>query len=410
MAASGLGDRYQILDRREASTGIVYRALDPALGRDVHIRAADDRTLDDPARLERFVEETRRLARVQDPNVLRVLHFHDRGDLDDGCYLVLDRLDRSLEDVLQAGDVPREFAIEIIRQALLGLKALHGGGLVHRSLRPDHLHLADRGQRVCVGGVALGGLPELSERSVGAVKYSAPELLDENGTVNRRADLYSLGMIAWEMLAGREVFQREFAELDATGTPELRRAAWIRWHLDRSHTLAPLAAIDSTISRPLSNLIASLTSKSRRGRPAHAASALDELAGIAEPFSAPAPRGRSDMQPELTVEPRRIDTSLRKLAAAQRDQVPLPVIVGLVALAALAVLFWRPDSEPETGPDLEAGLGAEPAAVEGAAPSRQCNQRRPHQQRRPHRRRLRSRRGPAASGPSRKSRKRWRWC
>ncbi|MDJ0789761.1 MAG: protein kinase, partial [Myxococcota bacterium] len=355
MTASGLGGRYQILDRRVASTGIVYRAIDPALGRDVHIRAADDATLRDPARLERFVEEARRLARVQDPNVLQVLHFHDRGELDEGCYLVLDRLDRSLEDVLRAGDVPRDFALEILRQGLQGLKALHLGGLVHRALRPDHLHLADRGARVCVGGVALGGLPEVEQRSVGAVRYAAPELLEEQGSVNRRCDLYALGMIAWEMLAGRDVFQREFGDIDSSGTPEARRAAWIRWHTDYSHTLAPLAAIDASISPALSGLIESLTSKPRRGRPAHAASALSELLAIEEPFTKRTPRSRTEVQTDYTVEPRTIDPELRKQAAGSR--LPLSALAAVAALLAaiLAGIVWLGTSseledESEAGP------------------------------------------------------------
>ncbi len=331
-ASDAIAGRYRILDRRVGGAGVFYHASDPELGREVSVRVAPDEILADAEALERFVEDAQRLARVQDPCVQRVLHLHEPGDLDAGCYVVFERLDHALEDVLRARTLPAGEAIAALRQVLQGLRALHLEGIVHRALWPGCVLISADGRRVGVGGVRLGA--DAYDVLIDRVRYAAPESL-ESGRVDRRTDLYALGMVAWEMLAGREAFRRE------VGSGDRDRQAIEQWQCDRTHELPPLRALVPGLSPALSDWVARLTSKSRRDRPAHADLALRELAE-AERAEAREAEEPASPRPERTVEPRAIPRATRDLQRVARrpDSARKVALLAGIAFALAGGLLW----------------------------------------------------------------------
>ena len=120
-----LEEKYEIIDRRIGSTAIVYKATDRNLGWTVAIKAPDERTQADERRLAKFVEEGKKLARIHHDNVLRVHQFFAQGELGDRCYLVMEWMETSLEEVLDRARLEPNAARGILRKLAEGVRAIH---------------------------------------------------------------------------------------------------------------------------------------------------------------------------------------------------------------------------------------------------------------------------------------------
>ena len=197
--------------------GVVYRARDPRLGRDVALKTLAPGSLGDATRLQRFEQEARAASALNHPNVLAVFDVGREGDTP---FLVTELLEgQTLRERLAEGPLPPRKVIELALQAAQGLAAVHEKGIVHRDLKPENLFLTREGQlKILDFGVArtsesatppTGTLPLTRSGAVmGTAGYMAPEQV-RGQTADARSDLFALGAILHECLSGELAFPGE---------------------------------------------------------------------------------------------------------------------------------------------------------------------------------------------------------
>jgi len=208
MIGSSLG-RYQILDRLgEGGMGIVYRALDERLEREVAIKVLRPDALGAQTARQRFRHEARALSRLNHPGIATLFDFDSQNGTD---FLVLEFVPgQTLASVLEHGALPEARARTIALGIAEALEAAHELGVVHRDLKPGNVMITPRGRvKVLDFGLArlTGGAdpPSWSATTsgdlVGTLPYMAPEQVT-NGAVDPRTDLYALGVVLYEMISG----------------------------------------------------------------------------------------------------------------------------------------------------------------------------------------------------------------
>jgi tRNA A-37 threonylcarbamoyl transferase component Bud32 len=188
--------------------GVVYKARHKALDRDVALKVLPAAVADDPAFAERFQREARALAKLQHPNIVLV---HDFGQTDGLYWLVMEYVDgTNIRQAMKAGAVGPKEALAIVPQICDALQYAHEHGVVHRDIKPENV-LLDRTGRVKVADFGLAKLmqqdvADLSLTGAGQVMgtphYMAPEQWERPKDVDHRADIYSLGVVFYEMLTG----------------------------------------------------------------------------------------------------------------------------------------------------------------------------------------------------------------
>jgi hypothetical protein len=186
--------------------GVVYRGTDLTLSRPVAIKALRAQDADATV-LSRFLREARSLARVEHPGVVPVYAVGREGGV---YYMVMKFVEgRTLQRVLkQEAPLDPDRTRTYLKDVCGALTALHTGGLVHRDLKPGNLIVGpdDRITVMDLGIVkAVGEHTQTTSTALGTPKYMAPEMLNDHN-VDARADLYSLGVIAYEMLTGDPPF------------------------------------------------------------------------------------------------------------------------------------------------------------------------------------------------------------
>jgi len=219
--------RYQVV-RKLGAGGManVYLAEDQELGRRVAIKILNERHANDEQFVERFRREAKNAAALSHPNIVSI---YDRGEAEGTYYIAMEYLDgRSLKElILSRGPAPLNVAIEYVRQILSALRFAHRHGIVHRDIKPHNV-LVDAEGRVKVTdfGIARAGASQMTEAGsiVGTAQYLSPE--QARGTnVDQRSDLYSLGIVLYELLTGTLPFNGdtpvEIAMKHLSQTPEL---------------------------------------------------------------------------------------------------------------------------------------------------------------------------------------------
>jgi serine/threonine protein kinase len=200
--------------------GEVYRARDSRLGRDVAVKVLPAAFAQDKERLRRFETEARAVAALNHPNILSV---HDVGTQDGVPYLVSECLEgHSLRQEL-SGALPLRRAVEYGTQIAQGLAAAHDKGIIHRDLKPENVFVTQDGRvKILDFGLAKLALPEAVSNDgatieaqptsagsvVGTVGYMAPEQV-KGEAADARTDIFALGTILYEMLAGRRAFRSD---------------------------------------------------------------------------------------------------------------------------------------------------------------------------------------------------------
>jgi len=208
---------YTVLNRLGAgASGEVWRARDERLGRDVAIKIVLPHTSSDSERLRRFAEEARLAGSLNHPNLLTV---HDVGEHAGLPMLVTECLDgQSLRRRLEAGSLPVAKAITVAIGIARGLAAAHARGVVHRDVKPENVFLPTNGDvKILDFGLAkllptVASEPAAQRLTIdglilGTPGYMAPEQV-RGGPVDARADLFAVGVITYEMLAGSNPFKR----------------------------------------------------------------------------------------------------------------------------------------------------------------------------------------------------------
>src|SRR5271155_422014 len=205
--------RYRIIALLgKGGMGEVYRADDLTLGQAVALKFLPDEAAQNEGMLERFRNEVRIARRVSHPNVCRV---YDVGDVDGQTFFTMEYVDgEDLASLLRRiGRLPGDKALDIARQLCAGLAAAHGKGVLHRDLKPANIMLDGRGQ-VVITDFGLAGVAEdirgMEIRS-GTPAYMAPEQL-AGKEVSTRSDIYSLGLVLYEVFTGKRAFAEAPAE------------------------------------------------------------------------------------------------------------------------------------------------------------------------------------------------------
>ena len=209
----------------QGTFGIVFEALDTNLDRSVALKVLSPAHAINATIVRRFLQEGRAAARVSHPGIVTVL---DCGEDQGTAYILMELLQgESLANRLaRSGALSTHDAMEIGRQVAAALHAAHEMGVVHRDLKPDNIYLvpdpaAASGERAKVLDFGLAKLRQAvgsgdhtqTNQAFGTPRYMAPEQARSAGDVDRRADIYALGCILFELVCGRSPFEGEMLEL-----------------------------------------------------------------------------------------------------------------------------------------------------------------------------------------------------
>jgi hypothetical protein len=307
--------RYQVLDLLgSGGMGHVYRALDPALGREVAIKAIASAFRGDSASLRRFEREARVLATLSHPNIATIYGFERFGE---SPYLVLERVaGETLAERLARGAMSIDEAVGVAAQIAAGLEEAHGKGVMHRDLKPSNVMLTPDGHVKLVDfGLAKTTRTRaaLSESAgaitspgvlLGTARYMSPEQV-KGEHVDMRSDVWAFGCVLYEMLTARPAFSgRSVSEVVA---------AVLR---DDPDWRALPAATPPGVAR----LIRRCLRRDRRTRLQHMGDARLELLEIEDEPTSHTPAGQR--------------------ATPRRRAAVLTAAVLIAALGALVILRW----------------------------------------------------------------------
>ncbi|WP_119841633.1 serine/threonine protein kinase [Salinibacter ruber] len=195
--------------------GVVYKAEDVALSRDVALKRIDPSLANDEAFLRRFRSEARALARIDSPYIVGV---HALRQTEIGLLIVMEYVDGgTLKDLINQGPMDWTQALPLITQMLTALEHAHGAEVIHRDIKPRNILLSAEGTvKVTDFGLAKvyrGDADETVTQGVhGTLNYMSPEQVQGGSDLDPRSDLYSLGMTIYEMLAGDLPFDDDASE------------------------------------------------------------------------------------------------------------------------------------------------------------------------------------------------------
>ncbi len=399
-----LEGRYRIEAQLGAGgLGMVFRATHLGLDRPVAVKVLHPELLPNASLRQRFEREVKTLSRLMHPHIVSLV---DSGVMEDGTgYLVMELLEgESLEQRLRAGGVTPADAIGILRQVLLALAEAHGKGVLHRDIKPANIFLtplADGGTHVKLLDFGLakvrsdmatdpGAYPTLTADGtvVGTPTYMAPEQAAA-ATADASSDVYSIGVVLFELLTGRPPFEGE-----------------TKLEIIRAHLGKPVPELDEVHpgldpTPELRALVHKALAKDRLARYATAREMLAALDALPTPAAGkisgtaptlPPPRPSGDA-PTVSVRSSELQTADSMPAvkppppprAPKRSLLPLAIAPGaLLAVGAAAWMLWPSDpdaiepqvaSQPDAGAELasaDAGV-AEEAEAELDSPSDPAN-------------------------------------
>jgi predicted Ser/Thr protein kinase len=286
----------------QGGMGIVYKARQKSLERLVALKVMPPEAAREAGFADRFSREARTLARLQHPNIVGV---HDFGVSDGLYYLLMEYVDgANLRRAMREGKLTPAQALAIVPQICDALQYAHENGVVHRDVKPENI-LLDRAGRVRIADFGLAKIVQRTAVDVtltragqvmGTLHYMAPEQLRTPDAVDHRADIYSLGVVFYEMLTG---------ELPLGSFPPPSEKA----HTD--------ARLDRVVMRALEG--------ERERRWQHASDVKDGVSAIASGVAAPAPMAApapAAAAPAVVARPSR-------LATAGGLGVPAAIVLGL---------------------------------------------------------------------------------
>ena len=359
-----LGDRY-VLTRPIAVGGMgeVWEGADLLLSRRVAVKILKDELRTTPAFIQRFRAEARHAASLGHPGIATV---YDYGETADVAYLVMELVPgRTLSELLvEQPDLPTATKLSILSQTAEALHAAHRAGVIHRDVKPANLIVAADGTvKVTDFGIAraIGAAPLTEAGQVfGTAHYMSPEQATGN-QVTSASDIYSLGVVAYEMFAGRRPFEAE--------TPVA---------VSTAHIHSPVPPLPPVVPRGVADLIMEALAKDPASRPASA-----------EMFALRARREMSDDRPAPTLTMPATATASTTRASAQpppartggasgdgtadSDGMRRPAMAALLVFLALVVLIaggvWLFAATLGTDNSSDGSLGSDTTATTEPPPS-----------------------------------------
>ncbi|MEP7066577.1 MAG: protein kinase [Gemmatimonadota bacterium] len=320
---ASLGDAFSI-ERELGGGGMshVYLARETALGRQVVIKVLPPE-MSAAVNIERFRREIQLAASLQHPHIVPVHAAAQVGDL---FYYTMPLVEgESLRAKLaREGELPVAEAIRILIDVADGLAYAHARGVVHRDIKPDNILISGQHAVVTDFGVAKAmsaatGGSSLTSIGValGTPAYMAPEQAAADPHVDHRADLYALGAMAYEMLAGRPPF--------AGMSPQQVLAAHV------TTVPAPVSSLRETVPPAINELVMRLLQKKPADRVQHATEVLSQLQALATPSAGMAPTGAHPTAP--------VFTSGAEAALRRAHPARVAVTFAVASSAVLAVAF-----------------------------------------------------------------------
>jgi len=334
-----LDGRYQIRSRiARGGMATVYLATDLRLERRVAVKVMHGHLADDAAFRERFIREARSAARLAHPNVVAVF---DQGEDSDMAYLVMEYLPGiTLRELLQEHRVlTTEQTLDIIEAVLGGLAAAHRAGIVHRDLKPENVLLADDG-RIKIGDFGLARAVSANTATgaalLGTIAYLSPELVTR-GIADARSDIYAVGIMMYEMLAGEQPYK---------GDQPVHIA-----YQHANSTVPPPSGRNPRVPAELDEIVQWATARTPEDRPADARVLLDQVLDAHSSLGTALPGTGSDTgQPtQILAGPgRRLQTGETSVLMPAQPTAETTVIGGGAPSRARAA----------TGPQLSANTAA----------------------------------------------------
>jgi serine/threonine protein kinase len=207
-----LGNRYEIMERiGGGGMAIVYRALDTLLNRSVSIKILRSQFVTDEDFVRRFRREAQAAASLSHPNIVNIYDVGTEGEI---YYIVMEYVDgRTLKEIIQErGPLPVEEAIEIAKQICHALQHAHEHNIVHRDIKPHNVLISKEGRvKVTDFGIARAITSNTMTHTgsvLGSVHYFSPEQA-RGGITDVKSDIYSLGVVLYEMVTGELPFSGE---------------------------------------------------------------------------------------------------------------------------------------------------------------------------------------------------------
>src|SRR5881397_1015292 len=191
----------------QGGMGFVFKARQPKIERLVALKILPQSLAADPAFAERFTREGRVLARLSHPNIVTI---HDFGQANGFFYLLMEFVDGvNLRQAMRAGRFTPEQALAVVPKICEALQFAHNEGILHRDIKPENILLDSKGRvKIADFGIAkFAGVQEGAGltgtgRALGTPHYMAPEQIEHPSDVDHRADIYSLGVVFYELLTG----------------------------------------------------------------------------------------------------------------------------------------------------------------------------------------------------------------
>ncbi|MBI3182622.1 MAG: protein kinase [Myxococcales bacterium] len=334
--------------------GIVYRGVQPVIGKEVAIKVLRPEIAADPEQVRRLLEEARAINAIRSRSIVDVFGF---GQLSSGQhYIAMEYLrGRPLDSVIhERAPLPAHEVLQLLDEVLAGLSAAHGAGVIHRDLKPSNIFLvtgSDTERYVKLLDFGLAKRPAASDDTlpqtrtgavVGTPEYMAPEQA-MGKPISPRTDLYALGVVAFEMLTGQLPFQDDSA------------LKVMMKHVSEAPP-APSSLVRD-LPEGLSALVLQLLSKAPEDRPPSAegtrllVSRLRRQLSQAETrISAekPAPpTGPASMEPRAAQSPGTASDPSSHLRRAHRTAVTAAVLLGASAAGGVAAWYKVRSEEPK---------------------------------------------------------------
>jgi tetratricopeptide (TPR) repeat protein len=348
--------RYEVLESvGSGGMGEVHLALDPELGRKVALKVLPACLSCDADFVSRFRREARAASAISHPNVV---HVYETGVSGGRHYIAMEYVEgETLRGLLSAGRVRASRAVEIVRQVCSALDAAHAGGVIHRDVKPENIMLTRDGRvKVLDFGLAKlirpdgradgGAASNFTEpgRVMGTCRYMAPEQV-RGVEVDRRADIWGVGVVFYEMLAGRPPFDGE------------READVIAAVLKTEP--ATLQHASPSVSSKLERIVARSLCKQAGGRYATAAEMIFELNELARELDC----GDRDAR-AADARPTHSERPVGSRGGARRRTLTWAAFVAACCLTLAGLLLWRgfaprgvtspPSGRVSTAPTLNA--------------------------------------------------------